>query len=73
MYYTYIMRIINIIRNEFLLDKMKLENELERTLNDKTFSTNHITKQSVELISKLANTNNSLETLESYLNKEEEK
>ena len=67
------MRIISIIRNEFLLDKMKLENELERTLNDKAFSTDHIIKQSVELINKLANTNNSLETLESYLNKEEEK
>lgn len=67
------MRIISIIRNEFLLDKMKLENELERTLNDKTFSTDQITKQSVELINKLTNTNNSLETLESYLNKEEEK
>jgi|TARA_R110000824_G_scaffold179053_1_gene359065 PBP1b-binding outer membrane lipoprotein LpoB len=67
------MRIINIIQNEFLLDKMKLENELERTLNDKTFSTDQITKQSVEIINKLANTNNSLETLESYLNKEEEK
>ena len=73
MQYTYIMRIINIIQNEFLLDKMKLENELERTLNDKTFSTDQITKQSVEIINKLANTNNSLETLESYLNKEEEK
>tara|TARA_R110001583_G_scaffold174647_1_gene329144 strand:- start:606 stop:809 length:204 start_codon:yes stop_codon:yes gene_type:complete len=67
------MRIINIIQNEFLLDKMKLENELERTLNDKTFSTDQITKQSVELINKLTNTNNSLETLELYLNKKEEK
>ena len=67
------MRIINIIQNEFLLDKMKLENELERTLNDKTLSTDQITKQSVELINKLTNTNNSLETLELYLNKKEEK
>ena len=67
------MRIINIIRNEFLLDKMKLENELERTLNDKMFSTDQVTKESIELINKLTNTNNSLETLESYLNKEEKK
>ena len=73
MQYTYTMRIINIIRNEFLLDKMKLENELERTLNDKMFSTDQVTKESIELINKLTNTNNSLETLESYLNKEEKK
>eukprot|EP01050_Picozoa_sp_SAG11_P001463 SAG11_NODE_62_length_19006_cov_6.513143_34_plen_67_part_00 len=65
------MRIINIIRNEFLLDKMKLENELERTINNKTLSTNQVINESVEIINKLANTNNSLETLESYLNKEE--
>ena len=65
------MRIINIIRNEFLLTKMKLENELERTLNDKTLATDQITEKSVELVTKLTSTNNSLETLESYLNKEE--
>jgi len=67
------MRIISIIQNEFLLRKMKLENELERTINDKTSSTDQVTKKSVDLVSKLANTNNSLETLELYLNKEVEK
>ena len=50
---------------------MKLENELERTLNDKTLATDQITEKSVELVTKLTSTNNSLETLESYLNKEE--
>ena len=52
---------------------MKLENELERTINDKTSSTDQVTKKSVDLVSKLASTNNSLETLELYLNKEVEK
>ena len=56
-----------------MLRKMKLENELERTINDKTSSTDQVTKKSVDLVSKLANTNNSLETLELYLNKEVEK
>jgi PBP1b-binding outer membrane lipoprotein LpoB len=65
------MRIINIIRNEFLLEKMKLENELERTINNQTLSTDQLTKETVELINKLTNTNNSLQTLESYLTKEE--
>jgi len=67
------MRVINILKNEFALDKMKLENELERVLNDKTISTTEITKQCVELVNKLTNTNNSIVTLNSYLNKEEKK
>lgn len=67
------MRIISIIQNEFLLRKMKLENELERTINDKTSSTDQVTEKSLDLVSKLADANNSLETLELYLNKEVEK
>jgi len=52
---------------------MKLENELERTINDKTSSTDQVTEKSLDLVSKLADANNSLETLELYLNKEVEK
>jgi len=67
------MRVINILRNEFTLEKMKLENELERVLNDKSMPTTETTKQCVELINKLTNTNNSMITLDTYLNKEEKK
>lgn len=56
-----------------MLRKMKLENELERTINDKTSSTDQVTEKSLDLVSKLADANNSLETLELYLNKEVEK
>jgi len=67
------MRIVNIIKQEFILEKMKLENELERTINNRLVPTDQLTKESVELINKLTNTNNALLTLESYLNKEVEK
>ena len=65
------MRIITIIRNELFNQKIKLENELERVINDKTKSTDCITKESLEIVNKLASTDQSMETLDKYLNKEE--
>ena len=65
------MRIITIIQNQLLLEKLKLENELERTLNDRTLGTEETVNKSVELVHKLTNANSSIQTWESYLNKEE--
>tara|TARA_Y100001938_G_C7784365_1_gene279485 strand:- start:121 stop:327 length:207 start_codon:yes stop_codon:yes gene_type:complete len=65
------MRIITIIRNELFNQKIKLENELERLINDKTKPTDCITKESLEVLNKLTSTDQSMETLDKYLNKEE--
>lgn len=67
------MRIIRIIENQLLLEKLKLENELERTLNDRTLCTDDVVNKSVGLVHKLTNTNSSIQTWELYLNKEEKK
>jgi len=67
------MRIITIIQNQLLLEKLKLENELERTLNDRTLKTDEVVTKSVEIVHKLTNANSSIQTWESYLNKEEKK
>ena len=40
------MRIITIIQNQLLLEKLKLENELERTLNDRTLCTDEVVNKS---------------------------
>jgi|TARA_R110000824_G_scaffold343787_1_gene530489 hypothetical protein len=67
------MRIITIIQNQLLLEKLKLENELERTLNDRTLCTDEVVNKSVGLVHKLTNANSSIQTWELYLNKEEKK
>jgi hypothetical protein len=67
------MRIITIIQNQLLSEKLKLENELERTLNDRTLETDEVVTKSVEIVHKLTNANSSIQTWESYLNKEEKK
>jgi hypothetical protein len=63
------MRIINIINNELIIRKQKLENELEKVLNSTTQTTEEQVKSVVELINKLSETNSSLVTWESYINK----
>jgi hypothetical protein len=63
------MRIINIINNELIIRKQKLENELERVLNSTTISTNDQLQKSVELVNKLSEANSSLVTWESYISK----
>ena len=47
------MRIINIINNELIIRKQKLENELEKVLNSTTQTTEEQVKSVVELINKL--------------------
>tara|TARA_R110001583_G_scaffold28401_2_gene100848 strand:- start:268 stop:474 length:207 start_codon:yes stop_codon:yes gene_type:complete len=63
------MRIINIINNELIIRKQKLENELERVLNSTTKTTDEQLKNAVDLVNKLSEANASLGTWESYINK----
>ena len=67
------MRIINIMTNELIIEKQKLENELERILNNSSMTTEEILKNSLEVLNKLTQTNNDLLTWEAYINKEKEK
>ena len=67
------MRIINIISNELIIEKQKLENELERTLNAPNITTEEIVKTSIELINKLTQVSNTILTWESYANRENKK
>ena len=67
------MRIINIINNELIIRKQKLENELERVLNSTAISTDDQLKESVELVNKLSEVNSSLVTWESYISKTQTK
>ena len=67
------MRIISIINNELIVQKQKLEAELERILNQTEISTEEKLKTSLELINKLSMINASVVTWESYQSKEKEK
>ena len=67
------MRIISIINNELIVQKQKLETELERILNQTEISTEDKLKTSLELINKLSTINASFATWESYQSKEKEK
>ena len=67
------MRIINIISNELIIEKQKLENELERILNAPNITTEEVVKTSIELINKLTQVSNTLLTWESYANRENKK
>ena len=69
------MRIINIITNELILKKQKLEHELERTLNSINKPTEKQIKTSIELVNKLSEVTQSIAIWESYnsINKENKK
>tara|TARA_B100001094_G_scaffold330343_1_gene395330 strand:+ start:2348 stop:2563 length:216 start_codon:yes stop_codon:yes gene_type:complete len=66
------MRILNIISNELIIEKQKLENDLERVLNNTELSTEKIVDKSIELLNKLTQVSNTILTWESYINKEKE-
>ena len=66
------MRILNIISNELINEKQKLENDLERVLNNTELSTEKVVDQSIELLNKLTQVSNTILTWESYINKEKE-
>tara|TARA_R100000697_G_scaffold113232_1_gene131345 strand:+ start:485 stop:691 length:207 start_codon:yes stop_codon:yes gene_type:complete len=63
------MRILNIISNEIIIEKQKLENELERVLNSPELSTEKMVKQSLKLLNKLTQVSNTMLTWESYITK----
>ncbi len=67
------MRIINIITNELILKKQKLENELERTLNSINKPTDETIEKSIELVNKLSEVTNGIAVWESYINTENKK
>ncbi len=66
------MRILNIISSELIIEKQKLENDLERVLNNTELSTEKVVDQSIELLNKLTQVSNTILTWESYINKEKE-
>ena len=66
------MRILNIISNELIIEKQKLENDLGRVLNNTELSTEKVVDQSIELLNKLTQVSNTILTWESYINKEKE-
>jgi len=67
------MRVINIITNELILEKQKLENELERILNSRNETTEEIVKNSIKLVNKLSETTQSIAVWEAYINTENRK
>ena len=67
------MRILNIVTNEFILEKQKLEAELERCLNIQDEEMTLKIDKLKSLINKLSETNQNIMTWESYINKKEEK
>ena len=67
------MRIINIIQNELILRKQKLENELERSINSPELNTDDKVKQILDLVKELNNIDSSITTWNLYMNKPEEK
>ena len=66
------MRILNIISNELITHKQKLEHELERVLNLTTDTTEEKLELSMKLIDKLTQANANISTWETYINKEKE-
>ena len=66
------MRIINIINNELIVQKQKLESELERILNVQDMSIEDKLEKSIDLINKLTMVNKSFVTWESYQQSEKE-
>tara|TARA_Y100000356_G_C11041530_1_gene173815 strand:+ start:251 stop:466 length:216 start_codon:yes stop_codon:yes gene_type:complete len=66
------MRILNIISNEIIIEKQKLENELERVLNSPELSTEKMVKESLKLLNKLTQVSNTMLTWESYITKVKE-
>tara|TARA_R100000908_G_C3672239_1_gene94610 strand:+ start:221 stop:427 length:207 start_codon:yes stop_codon:yes gene_type:complete len=62
------MRIVNIINNELLIKKQKLENDLERCLNDVDKPTQEQVDEAIGLISKISCIDTSIASWEKYIN-----
>ena len=67
------MRIINIINNELVIKKQRLENDLERALNNVDVTTQEQVDTCLKLISELASIDLSLMSWEKYITADKEK
>lgn len=67
------MRIISIISNELIVNKQKLELELERVLNDKDIDTEERVTKTLNIINKLSEANSSFATWQAYTAQENQK
>jgi len=61
-------RLIEIINNTLILKKQVLEQELEEVINDKQGKVGERIKKVTDIISKLAETDSSTNTLNTYIN-----
>tara|TARA_R110000824_G_C15106350_1_gene666754 strand:+ start:910 stop:1122 length:213 start_codon:yes stop_codon:yes gene_type:complete len=67
------MRIINIINNELVIKKQKLENDLEKALNNRDAKTQEQLDTCLTLIYELSNIDLSLMSWEKYITTDKEK
>ena len=67
------MRIINIINNELVIKKQRLENDLERALNNVDVTTQQQVDICLQLITELSTTDLSLLSWEKYITADKEK
>lgn len=66
------MRILNIIKTDINSDKLKLEEELERIINDKTLETDKKIARIKNILKEIAITELSFNKFEDYLNGDKE-
>ena len=66
-------KIVDIINNQLVVDKQKLELELEKLINDNTMDINKRVENSIETLIKINESSNAYVILNSYIttNKEE--
>jgi hypothetical protein len=67
------MRIINIINNELIIKKQKLESDLERSLNTVESSTDKQVEKCLKLIFEISTVDLALTSWEKYINVQKEK
>tara|TARA_R110000765_G_scaffold379516_2_gene470537 strand:+ start:316 stop:522 length:207 start_codon:yes stop_codon:yes gene_type:complete len=66
-------KIVDIINNQLVVDKQKLEFELEKLINNNTMDTEKRVEKSIETLIKINEVSNAYVTLSSYIttNKQE--
>ena len=67
------MRIINIINNELIVKKQRLENDLERSINRADISTEKQVDECLKVISELSSVDLALTSWEKYITPDKEK
>ena len=61
-------RLLNIVMMDMTMDKMKIEDDIERTINDNDISIDEKTMKMKSLIHRLSTTENSIATFSNMLN-----